>query len=165
MSININENIISVLEYETYMLISLKYLLSQNLETVDAINRALINALVESMLIHIRILSDIFLSRVKTYSDEINLSKIIDDKRISPSLKQLIEKLDKAYGNSKNEGSPCWTINKMFAHASDLRSSSYDYKQIVNQLYPNLVRIIEEINKILQNPKIKSNLEFAYSIK
>ena len=155
-----NDNIKSVFEYETYILISLKYLLSLNLNIENTIQRALSNALVESVLLHIRILSDIFLSRIKSHSDEINLSKIIDDENTSPVLEQLIEELKRTYGNSKNKGSHCWTINKMLVHASDLRGSNYDYGLVINQLYPILSRIIKEINKILKNPKIESSLAF-----
>ncbi len=161
MNIPKNENINSVFEYETYMLISLKYLLSLSIKTENAIQQALTNALVESMLIHIRILCDIFLSRMKSHPDEINLLKIIDNENISPVLKQLIGELDQTYGNSKTEGSHCWTINKRLAHASDLRGPSYDYRLLINQLYPILVKIILEINKVLKNPKIESNLSFS----
>lgn len=154
------ENFQKVLEYENGMLIFVRCLLGKNLKIESdilqqALQRALENALVESMLIHIRILCEIYLSQNKSYHDGITLNKILNNKEISTKLRELIKELKKTYGDSRIEGSHRWIINKMLAHPSELRGSTYNYRETINQLFPILLNIIKEINMILKNPEIE----------
>ena len=98
------------------------------------------NAVVESALLHARILSDILLSRGRE-PDDINLSDLL------PSFDSTARKdLECVYGNGKTEGSPCWTLNKRLAHATYRRGSSYDYTQLLSQLAPLISRVVQDVN-------------------
>ncbi len=147
-----------VLEYEINMLVSLKFLLSKIVDDNNIYKRVKINAMVESLMLHIRILCDIFLARNKGHSDEITLNKIIQPEDNSDALASLLAELKTSYGKSKEENTPCWTINKMLAHASEERGSKYDYGSIIDKLFPILVKIIKEVNIVLKNEKIENSL-------
>ena len=61
----------------------------------------------------------------------------------SPELDQLRQ----IYGNRRLENSPCWTINKMFAHATGKRADKYDYSSLLNTLAPKIVSVVRQINE------------------
>jgi hypothetical protein len=99
------------------------------------------NATVESLLLHTRILVDILLSRDQG-SDDVKLKELLpafDSPKIA--------ELEQRYGNRKIEKSPCWTLNKMLAHPSSLRSDGYDYTATMNELEPLILSLLEEIQK------------------
>jgi hypothetical protein len=103
------------------------------------------NAVVESMLLHTRILVDILLSRGEP--DDIKLSVLL------PTFKSpLIEKLREAYGNRSTVGSPCFVLNKRLAHPTMLRSDSYghDYKSTLDVLVPIMNPLIVEVAQTRQ---------------
>ena len=97
------------------------------------------NAIVESMLLHLRILVDILLSRGSD-ADDIKLTNLLP-KFQSPLLGQLKD----SYESSRNAGSPCWTLNKMLAHATTLRCSSYDYGPMLKIMRPIIVCLLDQI--------------------
>lgn len=97
------------------------------------------NAIVESMLLHLRILVDIFLSRGAD-ADDIKLADLL------PGLKSpLINELRNRYGNRNTAQSPCWILNKMLAHPTMLRSNSYSYAPVLTALLPLMLPLLEEI--------------------
>jgi hypothetical protein len=80
------------------------------------------NCIVESMLLHLRALVDMLLSRGSD-ADDIKLTDLLPDFK-SP----LTDELRSRYGNRNTVGSPCWTLNKMLTHAARLRSASYNLR-------------------------------------
>ena len=99
------------------------------------------NAVVESMLLHLRILVDILLSRgTSPDGDDIKLNGLLPG-FTSP----LIEQLRTRYGNRTTAGCPCWTLNKMLAHPSTLRGESYSYAKTVETTVPVMRSLIDEI--------------------
>lgn len=99
------------------------------------------NAIVESMLLHLRILVDIWLSK-RLDKDDITLTDLL------PSFKSpLIAQLKAAYGNRKTPNSPCWEINKRLAHPTKVRSSSYSYNHVLKALIPIVEGLLNEVNK------------------
>ena len=97
------------------------------------------NAIVESMLLHLRILVDILLSR-GSGNDDIDLVDLL------PAFKSsLVAQLKTAYGDSKTVGCPCWHLNKRLAHPTQIRSSSYNYDHVLNALVPLVTQLLDEI--------------------
>jgi hypothetical protein len=96
------------------------------------------NAIVESMLLHLRILVNILLSRGS--GDDINLTGLLPS-FTSPR----IDQLRNAYGNRNKVDSPCWHLNKRLAHPTRVRSSSYNYDHVLNALLPFLVPLLDQI--------------------
>jgi hypothetical protein len=97
------------------------------------------NAIVESMLLHLRILVDILLSR-GSGNDDINLTDLL------PGFKSpLVDLLKTTYRSSKKVGSPCWNLNKRLAHPTQVRSSSYNYSPLLKDLAPVVLRLLDHI--------------------
>ena len=99
------------------------------------------NAIVESMLLHLRILVDILLSRGSSKDkDDIKLMHLL------PSFTSpLIGQLKAAYGNSNGFGCPCWQLNKRLAHPTTIRSSAYSYDYLLRVLMPLVDPLLKEI--------------------
>ncbi len=104
------------------------------------------NAIVESMLLHLRILVEILLSRgFDPDGDNIKLAELL------PAFKSpLIEELGNRYGKRGSLGTPCWTLNKMLAHPSRLRSDSYHYDPVLKVMLPALLPLLDEIAQARQ---------------
>ncbi len=101
------------------------------------------NAISESLLLHLRILVEIFLSSDEP--DDIKLTDLLPKFR-SP----LIEELRSKYGKGRTVGSPCWTLNKMLAHPTQLRSDSYNYDQVLKVVLPLILPLLDEIAQARQ---------------
>lgn len=130
---------LTVSEYEVDMFRAMCHLLQDGDATYAALNDHIQNAIVESALLHGRILADILLSRGNE-PDDINLEDIAPN-FTSADLNQLRE----FHGTARTENSPCWTLNKMLAHPTLLRGSSFDYSPVLNQLAPIILRIVQEL--------------------
>jgi hypothetical protein len=104
------------------------------------------NAIVESMLLHLRILVEILLSRgPDPDGDNIKLTDLL------PGFKSpLIQELGDRYGNRGIERSPCWTLNKMLAHPSRLRSHTYTYDPVLKVMLPVLLPLLDEVGQARQ---------------
>ena len=102
------------------------------------------NAIVESMLLHLRILVDILLSR-GSHDDDINMTDLL------PSFKSsFVARLETAYGDSKTADCLCWHLNKRLAHPTQIRSSSYSYNHVLNALVPLVMPLLDEIGAARQ---------------
>ena len=106
--------------------------------------RANQNAHTESVVLHARQLCEMFLSR-SNEADNIKLAHLIPEGDQSERLKELIDKLDKKYGNRRTPKSPCWVFNKMLLHPTTERMDRYDYDPALNLVRPVLKQIIAEI--------------------
>ena len=104
------------------------------------------NAIVESMLLHLRILVEILLSSgADPDGDNIKLADLL------PNFESgLIEELRTKYGNRKMIGSPYWTLNKKLAHPSLLRSDSYNYDFVLRTVVPIILPLLDEIAQARQ---------------
>ena len=126
-----------VYDYEASMYVSLLDLCAKGQHKLHP--HPVPNAIVESLLLHTRILVDIFLSR-DVEPDSVHLSELLPGFD-SPELVAL----RKVYGTPKISGSPCWIINKRLAHATTMRSDSFDYTALVNALEDLLNPIIKSV--------------------
>lgn len=100
----------------------------------------LLNAVVESALLHLRQLVDILLSRDKREEDAIRLKDLLPNFQDSR-----LEELREKYGRRDNKGSPCWTLNKMLAHPTYERSDRYDYSSLLQEMAPLVKDLIAAV--------------------
>lgn len=129
-----------VFDYEVEQFHAMCKLLETGNEEYAALSLHLQNAVVESVLLHTRILVDILRSN-GTYADDIKLSALL------PSFtSEILTQLKTLYGKSGTENSPCWTINKYLAHPTSHRGSEYDYTDLLSQLAPLILLIVQEVN-------------------
>lgn len=105
------------------------------------IKKTVDNALTESLILHIRILTGIILSYYK-YPDDITLKNILPGFNSN-----YIEDLRISYGTNKDINSPCWQFNKLLAHASTERSDAHNYSEAVELLTPIIEKILNNITK------------------
>lgn len=141
---NIKDEIWRILDYEVQMFLGTGHLRSLRIEGNNEA-QLIRNALVESSLLHIRILTDIFLSRGKQ-PDDITLEVLgFDSNANEPTLAENIKKLAMAYGKASDRESNCWIINKRLAHPTTHRTKGYDYSNVFATLEKPLKAIIEYI--------------------
>jgi hypothetical protein len=130
----------TIYDYEVEMFLQLRDATSMGANKI--FQQVILNAIVESMLLHLRVLTEILISKDSS-SDHDNI-KLTD---LLPKFEsRLVNDLRMEYGTRKTEGSPCWTLNKMLAHPSLRRSSSYDYSQVLNSLVPCILPLLEGID-------------------
>ena len=140
---------LKVLDYEVQMFLGTRHLLS-HLQFGEGLEAQLAkNAIVESSLIHTRILADIFLSRSK-YPDDINLRNLGFDSNSESEV--LVKSLEVAYGKTNDKNGNCWTINKMLAHPTTLRSESYNYTAVYAGLDGPITALINHIYSLSDRP-------------
>jgi len=114
----------------------------------DAYNgypKAVRNAIVESACLHARIIIDILLSKDSGKGDDIRLDQLLPG--FQPAS---LQKLRSVYGHSKDPQPlplwPCWILNKMVAHPTLKRGTSYDYADLLRSLVP----LIEDVLRAIQ---------------
>jgi hypothetical protein len=115
------------------------------LETDNAVyaqlNDNVKNAIVESALLHTRILVDLVLSRGQD-ADDIRLNDLL------PTFEsEALALLKQTYGSRSAPNCPCWTLNKMLAHPTLLRSRSHDYSNMLNDLIRLLTAVTDAIDR------------------
>jgi hypothetical protein len=147
---DISANVWRILDYEVQMFLGIDFVRSHLQVEGDA--QLFKNALVESSLLHIRILADIFLSRGKR-SDDINLAKLgFNADSMEPILAEKINALAVAYGEANDPTSNCWTLNKRLAHPTKHRTEGYDYSDLFAALDEPLRAIIDYIYACAKRP-------------
>lgn len=127
-----------VFEYEVDQFTSMLALLQSGNQEYAAFSKPVQNAVVESALLHMRQLADIFLSRSPEL-DDIKLKDLVSDEPTH------LDELRKVYGSRNVASSPCQILNKRLAHPTTFRSDDYDYSDLLNKLTPLLVDIIQEV--------------------
>jgi len=102
---------------------------------------ALHNAVVESHLLHTRILVDILTSYCKQ-NDDLRLSVLLPS-FTSPR----IDELRTAYGYAtpRDTTKPYYVLNKMLAHGTSVRSDKFTYGPILQQLVPSFPDLLKEV--------------------
>lgn len=101
-------------------------------------SRYIKNAITESLLLHTRNLVDILLSR-DSEPDAINLKTLLPGFTLTKHAE-----LAGIFGSRKVEKSPCWTLNKMLAHSTNVRSEGFDYTTMMEQLRPVINHCLDE---------------------
>ena len=118
-------------------------------------NQILMNALVESALLHMRVLVDIILSR-GSEKDTIRLEHLIPQWSESTDLASAVESLKREYGSRSREDSPCWVVNKMLVHPTLWRRNSYDYTAIFGRLDPIIKIALHQIGALSSRADIQA---------
>jgi hypothetical protein len=135
-------------EYEVQMLHETRGRLSRRI--ADGIVH---NALVESSLLHTRILVDALLSRGRE-TDNVNLRKLLPGPSISRGIRAAVGMLKMSYGSRRRRGSPCWTLNKRLAHLTDVRGDSFNYRQLYAALDPLVLAALREVALVAKRPAL-----------
>ena len=120
------------------------------LDVINTINK---NAVVESLILHTRIMTDILVSK-GLQNDDIVLKDLLPDWCNSEIGMTLITKLDNAYGKANKKDSPCWVINKMLAHPTRWRTDRFEYGSSLRQIEPLIFEILSEIETIINRPTL-----------
>ncbi len=129
-----------VFDYEVDMFRNLRQLLATGNPQYQDLCHYIRNAVVESAVLHTRILIGILLSRAPE-PDDIELS------HVAPGFTcPEIDQLRQTYGRRSDQDSPCWAFNKMLAHATTQRTDRFDYSASLNQLAPLINGIVDQIN-------------------
>ncbi len=136
-----------IFDYEVEMYFSTRVAIANRQD------RILKNALVESAMLHTRILVDILLDRGSS-PDDLHLEDLLPTSKKSKALESALVSLKSAWGNSSKVNSPCWTLNKMLAHATTLRSASHDYGAVMNAVDPHVIMAIGEIATLADRPHL-----------
>lgn len=149
---NIKDKAWRILDYEVQMFLGISYLRSHLKVEGGAEAQLIRNALVESSLIHIRILTDMFLNKGKQ-PDDIKLEQLgFDVKSIEATFVGKLDVLRRAYGESSDPTSNCWVINKRLAHPTTHRTKGYDYNILFASMDEPLRKIIEYIYDCEKGP-------------
>jgi len=128
-----------VYEYEADMFKGTLTLCSGS-DVTASYSRYVANAIVESLLLHTRILIDILLSR-DSGADAVSLTTLLPG-----FVPARLGELRDLYGSRNIVESPCWTLNKRLAHSTNVRSDSFDYTRMVNDLRPAIQQCLDEID-------------------
>lgn len=114
------------------------------------------NAIVESAVLHMRILCEVFTSTCPGENpkrDDIQFGHLFADWRTNPSrytaLQSLSAELQKTYGLKPVKlGQPRWELNKMLVHPTLNRGTTYNYDQAMTVIHPHVVAIVEELERL-----------------
>ena len=139
-----------IVAYEVWMYFGTR----SRMKTATAIeDDVLRNAIVESAIVHARILCDIFRSRATRQSGGILLTTLSRGwKRSDPmrykDLRSRVKDLVKAYGDHGVDGSPCQIFDQKALHADQARYPSfqgYDYSDHFSALDPAIRGVVDAI--------------------
>lgn len=151
-------SILVAFEYEVWMFFRTRALLAAHVSNEHQESKVLDNALEESALIHTRILAEVLLNRCSEVGD-VTLDDLVPSWRELPGAGGAIRQLRQTYGRPNENGTPCWQLNKMLAHFTAVRSSSFDYSDLRAKLDPLITKALRAIARELNSPKINQFLE------
>jgi hypothetical protein len=134
-----------VFDYEADMFHAMCDVLRDSNNDSAELSQQVHNAVVESAILHLRQLADILLSR-GTRPDDISLTTLIPDWQPAG-----LDELRQLYGTQSTPACPCWTINKMLAHPTTLRTASYDYSCLLNAVKPIIDGIVRDVRSRRQS--------------
>ena len=103
-------------------------------------------AVLESALLHTRILAEFLLSHGRSAGD-IRLEDALPQFKVEQEHR--IGQLKEIWGTQK-EGSPCWELNKKLVHFTDQRVARHDYSRFVKRVLPSMERLMLPLNVVLQ---------------
>jgi len=105
------------------------------------------NAIVESELLHIRVLSDVLLGRGHQ-DDDVSFEDLLPAAQRPKELLDALQELQPAYGTRSDDGSPCWELNKRLAHLTVHRGDRYDYSRLFKTIEPLLHRVLSQLAQV-----------------
>ena len=111
-------------------------------------DQLLANSITETKILHTRNLCDFCTS---TRRNDIKPSDLFDNYDADPrykTLRELTKLLDQEYGKSDRHGDARWTFNKMLAHPTKERGTSFDYTSSLQRVAPMLHDIIRELETL-----------------
>jgi hypothetical protein len=133
---------LEIVEYELGMFFGAIAALSV-VESLNPLHRQVVKCtLVESSLLHVRNLCEIFLDKGDRHA--IKLGNLLKGYGASPQRMSVLDsaaRLGKAYGRKDDPNSPWDIISTMVMHASKRRSNYGVYDQVLRQLLPRIVEI------------------------
>ena len=136
-------------EYEVEMFSETRKLMGRWCE-LDRISR---NALVESALLHTRILIEALLSK-SNEPDDITLDKLLPVQNRPAGLDSALAILKTNYGTRNQKSSHCWTLNKRLAHLTATRGDSWNYGELFEQLDPVIQQTLTIVIPCLGRPRL-----------
>jgi hypothetical protein len=144
----------SVIDYEVQMYFETRSIFESLKSSSKDLNAKIIdNALIESMVLHTRIMVDLLISKGRG-NDDIKLKDLRPEWCESNKGRLLIDRLGSVYGNADIENIPCWIFNKMLAHPTKWRTVSYDYYPALKKVGPHVLTILQEIINIEDTPML-----------
>jgi hypothetical protein len=111
------------------------------------------NAIVESELLHIRILSEFFLGRGRQ-DDDVSFEELVPTAGRPRELLDVIDELEIRYSKRSDPGSPCWELNKLLAHLTLHRGNRYDYSKLLRSMEPILHKVTSQLSRVSGRPKL-----------
>ena len=144
-----------VFEYEILMFFETQKLLI-GCTLKDQNNKIIRNVVIESLILHTRLLCDILLSRSK-YPDDIVLSDLVHDSQLIELTKEFSD-LQNVYGGSKDRTSPCWVFNKLIFHPTTHRPRNKDLTNLLITLGKPLFEVLILVDKMSNNKILKKYL-------
>ena len=146
-----------VLGYEVAMYFEMRRLLGDSATLL--LSTSVRNALVESHVLHARILCDRFSyeKRREKFGDDVDFTDLFrdppwDSDSRYDSLKALIPQMRAAYGDTDAPGSPCWQFNKMLAHLTSKRGDRHDYERALKAVEPWIEKIVSALETLKPGP-------------
>jgi hypothetical protein len=131
---------IAAFRYEVWMYRQTRLLPIHTFEPLE-----LRNAVVESALLHTRVLIDVLLDHDSKTGDDLLLRDLLPTGYPQPLVERL-RLLRKIYGHRHKEESPCWTLNKRVMHLTTVRTLSFDfYNHVFGVLDPIVGAVLREI--------------------
>jgi hypothetical protein len=131
------------LEYEVWMYGETRRLLRANRPGQESLQYAI----VESALLHARVLTEALIDQGKRPTD-LRLADVLPESARSDDLRTAIGELEKAYGTQGHEGDPCWHLNKRVMHLTKNRTPSFDFKEpVFAKLDPLVERVVRLISR------------------
>jgi len=101
------------------------------------------NALTESRILHIRVLTEVFLSQGQ--KDDIKIDKLLPNWRNENT--DVIKELESAYVETLEVGeSPKVYINKLLAHATTKRGNRFNWTPVVIRMNPPLLGVLRTLS-------------------
>jgi hypothetical protein len=145
------KNLWRILEYEFQMYYAIEVLQEWDMknrprdpEQLTGFHQVLTNALTEVKILHIRVLTGVFLRRNPELSEDLNIDDLLPEWR-SDNL-GLVEALYVAYNGTLSTGdSPRGHMNKFLAHATKSRGRGFNWTPVTEAMDPPLRAIFSTL--------------------
>lgn len=142
----------AILDYESWMLertLHEKEQLERSIQDEERL-QVLSDALIESAVLHARILCELFANPEGKFNSDIGLLQLLPDWDWGTPkyerLNGLLAEVEDRYGRHLEAKSPCWTFNNMLTYRTLAKSSSqHNYTAALNAVLPLLRRILFEL--------------------
>ena len=133
-----------VIDYEIMMFLCGRKKLKLAIDN-DELRVFVNNALVESRVLHIRVLTEFLLSRNEKRDTDIKLNQLLP--KVCVQHKAVIETLQLAYDTAlpKISKSPKTLIDQLLAHATIERGSKFDWSPVINAMEQPIVNTLNAL--------------------